>query len=133
MKILHTAALIGLAMAVTACSTTKPPAPPRPGSIPAQIEELGQMEYLQVIDLKATKHNQLMVVQAELYNASSENQQLFYRFKWIDANGFTIGSDEPWKPLGIYGLQRQTINAVAPSPQVVDFRLVVQSPENNGQ
>jgi uncharacterized protein YcfL len=123
---------VALSVVLGACSNTRP-APPRPGSIHAQVEQLGEMDYLQVIDMRAVKRNHLLTVQAELNNIDNENQQLYYRFKWLDASGFTVGSDEPWKPLGFYGLQRQTITGMAPSPQAVDFRLVVQSPENSGE
>jgi len=116
---------------LTACTNHAPP--PRPGSINSKVEQLSEMSYLQVIDLKAVKRNHLLFVQAEINNSDSDNQQLFYRFKWLDASGFAIGGDEPWKPLLIYAYQKQTLSAVAPSPQATDFRLVVQSPENSGE
>lgn len=121
-----------ISLLLIACSNTKPSAP-RAGSIHAQVEQLGEMDYLRVIDMRAVKRNQLLTVQAELNNIDNDNQQLYYRFKWLDASGFTIGSEEPWKPLGIYGLQKQTITGIAPSPLATDFRLVVQSPDNSGE
>lgn len=113
-----------------ACASHKPP--PRPGSIDAKVEQLSEMSYLQVTDLRAVKRNHLLTVQAEINNADSGNQQLYYRFKWLDANGFVVG-EETWKPVLVYAYQKQTVTAVAPSPQVADFRLVVQSPDNTGQ
>lgn len=130
---MHLLKIIPLAIAlllVSACATHKPP--PRPGSINAKVEQLSEMSYLQVTDLRAVKHNHLMTVQAEINNTDSDNQQLYYRFKWLDAAGFAVGSEEAWKPLLVYAYQKQTISAVAPSPQATDFRLVVQSPDNTG-
>ncbi len=118
------------ALLLSACASQKPP---RPGSINAKVEQLSEMSYLQVTDLRAVKRNHLLTVQAEVNNSDSDNQQLYYRFKWLDANGFVVGGEEAWKPVLIYAYQKQTISAVAPSPQVTDFRLVVQSPDNTGQ
>lgn len=117
---------------LSACASSHAP-PPRPGSINAKVEQLSEMSYLQITDLRAVKRNHLLNVQAEVTNPDSDNQQLYYRFKWMDANGFAVGSEEAWKPLLVYAHQKQTISAVAPSPQATDFRLVVQSPDNTGQ
>lgn len=114
---------------LTACTNHAPP--PQPGSINSKLEQLGEMSYLQVTDLKAVKRNHLLVVQAEINNTDDDNQQLFYRFKWFDASGFAL-ADEAWKPLVLYAYQKQTLSAVAPSPQATDFKLVVQSPDNTG-
>lgn len=100
-------------------------------SIASKIEELGKMKYLNVTGLKAVNRNGLLNIQAEITNDSEANQQLFYRFKWFDNSGFEVGVEEPWKPLTIYGKQRQNITTVAPMPQVTDFRLVLQSPNND--
>lgn len=131
---MHTFRKIPLIIALSllsACASHKPP--PRPGSINAKVEQLSEMSYLQVTDLRAVMRNHLLVVQAEINNPDSDNQQLYYRFKWFDANGFAVGGEEAWKPLLVYAYQKQTISAVAPSPQVMDFRLVVQSPDNTGE
>jgi uncharacterized protein YcfL len=130
---MHSLKNIPLAIALSllcACASHNPP--PRPGSINAKVEQLSEMSYLQVTDLRAVKRNHLLNVQAEINNPDSDNQQLYYRFKWLDANGFVVG-EETWKPVLVYAYQKQTVTAVAPSPQVTDFRLVVQSPDNTGQ
>lgn len=129
---MHPFKIIPLAIVLlllSACATHKPP---QPGSINAKVEQLSEMSYLQVIDLRAVKRNHLLTVQAEINNTDSDNQQLYYRFKWLDAAGFVVGGEEAWKPVLVYAYQKQTLTAVAPSPQVTDFRLVVQSPDNTG-
>lgn len=100
------------------------------GAIASKIEELGAMSYLRVTDLRATKRNGLLNIQAEVSNSDSANQQLYYRVKWLDGAGFSVWDDEPWKPLVVYGKQKQLISLVAPTPKAADFRLVLQSPEN---
>ena len=77
-------ALIALSL-LCACAAHKPP--PRPGSINAKVEQLSEMSYLQVTDLRAVKRNHLLTVQVEINNSDSDNQQLYYRFKWLDADG----------------------------------------------
>lgn len=96
----------------------------------SKIEEMGKMLYLTVTDLRATKRDNLLRIQAEVSNSSAGNQQLYYRFKWLDRDGFTVWDDEPWKPLLVYGNQRQTISVVSPTFKATDFRLILQSPDN---
>jgi uncharacterized protein YcfL len=116
---------------LTGCAT-EPLPPPAPNSIPAKVEQLGEMSYLVVSNITATKRNRLMAIQAEILNTDSNNQQLYYRFKWLDKNGMVIGDDEAWQPLLVYAGQTQTINALAPSMLATDFRILVSSPDNKG-
>lgn len=118
--------------------TYAPPPPPVAVAAPAptiasKIEEQGQMTYLRVSDLRATKRDNLLRIQAEITNTSNGNQQLYYRFKWLDQDGFTVWEEEPWKPLIVYGAQKQVINVVSPTFKATDFRLILQSPDNRGQ
>ncbi len=124
--------MMSAAVLLVACNSA-PKAPPRANSIPAKVEQLGEMSYLSITNLTAQKRNRLLFVQAEVTNHDIDNQQMFYRFKWLDANGFVVGDDEAWQPLAMYSYQKQTINGVAPSPQATDFRLMVSSSENTGE
>jgi uncharacterized caspase-like protein/uncharacterized protein YcfL len=108
-------------------STAPAPASEAP-SIASRIELMGPVNYLVVSDLRATKRDNLLRIQAEITNTSSDNQQLYYRFKWLDRDGFSVWDDEPWKPLLVYGNQKQLINVVSPSFKATDFRIVLQSP-----
>lgn len=99
-------------------------------SMASKLEQLGEMTYLKVTDLRVIKRNGLLNIQAEVTNISSSNERLFYRFKWLDDAGFSIWDEEPWKPVVIYGKQKHLITVVAPTPQATDFRLVLQSPNN---
>lgn len=116
-------------LTMTACAM---PAPPLPNSILAKVEQHGVMDYLVVSNIVTTKRNNLLALQVDIFNADSDNQQLFYRFKWLDRGGMLIGDDEAWQPLLVYAGQKQTINGLAPSPQATDFRLLVSSPDNSG-
>ena len=114
-------------------SAGAPVAPSNSPTIASKIEEQGRMTYLRVSDLRATKRDGLLRIQAEITNTSNDNQQLYYRFTWLDQDGFSVWEDEPWKPLIVYGAQRQLINVVSPTFKAADFRLVLQSPDNKGQ
>ena len=127
------AAPSAVASAPLAMAAPPPPPAPAPAAAPtiaSKIEEQGKMNRLKVTDLRATKRDNLLRIQAEITNISPGNQQLYYRFKWLDADGFTVWDEEPWKPLIVYGNQKQIINVVSPTFKATDFRLIVQSPDN---
>ncbi|MEF8768312.1 YcfL family protein [Candidatus Accumulibacter contiguus] len=102
-------------------------AAPASGLISSKVELTTSNDNVQVTDLRAVQSDRLLRVQAELTNFSPYNQQVYYRFKWLDKNGFTVWDDEPWKPMIVYGSQRQIINVSPPSLFATDFRLVLHS------
>lgn len=108
-----------------------PMSPAQADSMASKLEQLGEMTYLKVTDLRVIKRNGLLNIQAEVTNTSASNERLFYRFKWLDDSGFSVWDEEPWKPVVIYGKQKHLITVVAPTPQSTDFRLMLQSPNNN--
>jgi hypothetical protein len=101
------------------------------GSIASKVEELGKMDYLKVTDMRAARRDNLLRVQFTLTNTSPKNQQLYYRFRWLDADGFTVWEEEPWKPELVYGKQDKVINVVAPTFKASDFKIELQSPHNS--
>ncbi|MDR1462280.1 MAG: YcfL family protein [Azoarcus sp.] len=101
------------------------------GSVASKVEELGRMDYLKVTDLRAVRRDGLLRVQATLSNSSPGNQQLYYRFRWLDSDGFAVWEEEPWKPELIYGKQDKVLSVVAPTFKAADFKLELQSPNNS--
>jgi len=81
-----------------------------------------------ISDLRATRQDRLLRVQAELNNTSASSRQVYYRFEWIDQQGLAVWDDEPWKPLIVYGNNKQIISVSSPSFKATSFRLVVQNP-----
>jgi uncharacterized protein YcfL len=100
-------------------------------SIASHVEELGKLNNLRVTDLRAVKRDGLLRLQLTVSNSSPGNEQLYYRFRWLDADGFTVWAEEPWKPETIYGKQDKIINVVAPTFKATNFKLEVQSPNNS--
>jgi len=78
---------------------------------------------LRVETLRSQRRNDVMVVQAEILNTSGLDSRLYYRFRWLDADGMQTGGDEAWKPLHFLGRQNQLVRAVAPGPLAADFRI----------
>lgn len=108
-----------------------PAAPAMAESMASKLEQLGEMTYLKVTDMRVAQRNGLLNIQVEITNTSDSNERLFYRFKWLDSSGFSAWNEEPWKPEIIYGRQKKLITVVAPTPQATDFRLELQSPNNS--
>ncbi|MDP2827769.1 MAG: YcfL family protein [Sulfuricellaceae bacterium] len=108
-----------------------PAAPVMADSMASKLEQLGEMTYLKITDMRVVQRNGLLNIQVEVTNTSDTNERLFYRFKWLDSTGFSVWDEEPWKPVLIYGRQKHLITVVAPTPQATDFRLVLQSPNND--
>ena len=98
-----------------------------------KVEQLGQMRSLEVQSIRIVRRNDFLNVQADLLNTDRQTQQLFYRFKWLDNAGFTVGAVEGWKPVIVYGNQKMLIEAVAPVQAATDFRIELHSPDNNGR
>lgn len=106
--------------------------PAQAASVADKIEALGIPKYIKVDSIKIARRNDFLVIQAEVVNTDNANQALYYRFKWLDDAGFTVGSEEGWKPVTIYGGQKKLIETMAPVPQATDFRLEMHAPDNKG-
>lgn len=114
-------------LCAVACLMTAPVAA---DSIASKIEAQGEMTYLKVTGLRQAARSGLLAIQAEITNENAGQQMLYYRFRWLDASGFSVWDDEAWKSLLFHGKGKQLLQVVAPTPQATDFRLVLQSPEN---
>ena len=83
----------------------------------------GQDYGVKIVDMRAQKRSDILVVQTELQNTEKSDRQVYYRYRWLDASGMQVGDGEAWKPLLIYGEQSQYVRGTAPGMNVVDFRL----------
>lgn len=120
-------AFLGLAL-LAGCAT---PPPPAPGSAASKVISLGSMEHIEVGAMRVARENGFLTVKVELKNSSHKNKSMFYRFAWLGNDGFPVAAEEGWKSLTLYGTQTAYLPAIAPVPQATDFRLEVQTPENN--
>ncbi len=106
--------------------------PVEAATIADKVEMLGVMDSLKVNTIRVVRREGFLNVQAEILNISNNPQQLYYRFKWLDDAGFTVGTEEGWKPEIVYGNQKKLIQTIAPVEAATDFRLEMNSPENSG-
>jgi len=100
-------------------------------SIASKIEQMGEMRYVRVAALKSAVRDGLLKVQMELYNEDHGQQVVHWRVRWLDEDGFQVGGDEPWKQELLHGRQTRVFQTVAPSRRAADFKIELQSPENN--
>lgn len=117
------------------CSCAKPAQTTEnatPGSIASKLILRGNLKYIKITDLKAQKKNGFMMVEAEAHNIRTSDDTIYYRFKWLDSNGFTAGSEESWKTIPLRGLESQKITGIATSKTASDFKIELQSPNNTG-
>ncbi len=100
-------------------------------SLQERIEWIGQpqLSVIKVVTAKATRTNDLLRVQAEVLNEGSANQQLYYRFRWLDKEGFVVGGEEVWKPVIFYSNQKRILDTVAPTQDVEDFKIEMSTPK----
>lgn len=116
---------LSLAGLLAACGTAQH----KPGVEP-KLEQLGKMEYVRVDGIKQVFRDGLMQLQAELYNEDHTNQKVFWRVRWLDADGLQVWEDEQWKQELLYGNQRRILQITAPTRKATDFRIELQSPKN---
>ena len=114
--------VLGFLMPVQAQSDG--PVPPAVSAgIGSKLIVRGELKGLQATDLRAQRRNDVLVVQAEVVNTQPRDLRLYYRFRWVDANGMQVGDGEVWKPLVFLGLQTQFLKGTAYGPQATDFQI----------
>ena len=79
--------------------------------------------------MRCTKAGDLMKIDANLNNDSKTVKRIAYKFRWIDREGMRAADEESWKPVMMYENSNLMVNAVAPNPKAVDFRLILMSQE----
>jgi Protein of unknown function (DUF1425) len=114
--------ILSCALALAPIKAGAEPVPPAATEgIASKMIVRGDLNGLQVVDLRSQVRNEVIVVQAEVYNFFQSDARLFYRFRWIDAGGMQVGDGEVWKPLVFLGRQTQYLKGTAPGPKASDF------------
>jgi uncharacterized protein YcfL len=122
MKLTFPILIVGCALAMgPAAVHPQAVAPATSPGIAAKLIIRGNLQWLQVFDLRSQVRNDVIVAQAEIYNFSNLDTRLYYRFRWVDSAGMQVGDGETWKPLVFLGQQRQYIKGTAPGPKAADF------------
>lgn len=121
MKLIGSIAILGGCFFVQACAQTQE-AKTSP-AIAAKVALRGEAQGIQISEMRITRPNDILVVQADMLNSSSADHTVFYRFRWLDSSGNQVGDGESWKQLGILGFGQQTVKSVAPMGSATDFKL----------
>lgn len=121
MKLLNLAVValtfwVGIAYAQSPATETSP-------AVAAKLALRGDPLGVKVNEMRIIRKNDILVVQADLSNTTTDDRTVFYRFRWLDSVGNQVGDGESWKQMGLYGLQQQTIKSVAPTAAAADLRL----------
>lgn len=89
----------------------------------AKLRRTGSTFNLKIVELRAVRRNDLLTVQAGIYNESRTGAPVNYRFRWVDDAGMKVWDDEPWKPLNLFAGQTIDLTGVAPTPMATDFMI----------
>ncbi len=119
--IFRTLVVCAACLAVTAHAQNHDPA--TPPAVAAKVSLRGDAIGVRVSEMRITRPNDILVVQADFGNGESADRMVFYRFKWLDAVGNQVGDGESWKQLTVLGLGQHTVKSVAPAGAATDFRL----------
>ena len=91
-----------------------------------RMVRMGNTSDFKVSELKRADVNGLLKVQVQVENAGN-SKPVSYRFRWVDQAGMMVGGVEGWKPLPVEKGRIEIIEGVAPTPEVKDFRLELNS------
>ncbi|MEW9680541.1 YcfL family protein [Pseudomonas sp. TE50-2] len=116
-----------LALAAVALLAGCATPPPAPGSAASKVVTMGQLDDIEVGQMRVARENGYLTVNVALTNTSRSNQTLFYRFAWLGSDGFPVADEESWKALPLYGKQAKFLPAIAPTPAARDYRLEVHT------
>ncbi len=79
---------------------------------------------LSLVSVNDAQVGNLLQAQVTLKNIQVKPRSFAYQFQWIRQNGMMVTSPPPvWTPAHVEGGQTISLSAVAPKPDVVDFRI----------
>jgi len=114
---------------LSACNTN----PPAISEKQRLTTRMGDTSALEVIDMRSAVRNNLLTAQVTVKNHGNKDSKAtestkaaakLYssRFKWLNANGLVVFSDEAWKPLILDADQSADLLGIAPHPDASTFR-----------
>jgi uncharacterized protein YcfL len=97
--------------------------------IGSKVSVEGPRTTVQVVDMRCSMTGDLMKINATLNNDSRNPKRVAYKFRWIDREGMRAAEEESWKPVLLYEKSNQLVEAVAPTPKAVDYKLIMMGQE----
>ncbi len=82
---------------------------------------------LSIVDIRQRTVGNIMQVSADLHNSWKWKLDFQYKFKFYDKDGFEVNPDgRQWAPIVIAGNEVSTVQAVAPNPSAITFKIIVR-------
>ncbi|HEY9033615.1 MAG TPA: DUF1425 domain-containing protein [Pseudomonadales bacterium] len=82
---------------------------------------------LKIADVRQRRVGDLLQVSVDLQNRWVWALDFQYQFHFYDKDGFEVGGEgRPWTPLVISGSNIATVQATAPNPSAVSFKIVAR-------
>jgi uncharacterized protein YcfL len=82
---------------------------------------------VKVSNIITRKQNDLLQVSVDLHNHWDLSLDFQYKFKFYDKDGFEVSTDgRPWTPIVLTGNETASVQALAPNPSAVTFKIYVQ-------
>lgn len=123
--------LVGLSL-LSACNTS----PSAPTEKQQMTTRMGDTVAVEVVDMRSVVRNNLLTAQVTVKNWGPKPDKVTgeqkpdtnlygYRFKWLNASGMVVFSDEAWKPLTLTRDQSADLVGIAPTPDAAAFRFEI--------
>lgn len=117
---------------LSACNSTSPALTEKQ----QMTTRMGDTSAVEVVDMRSIVRNNLLTAQVTVKNwgpkpdkttgEQTPDTKLYgYRFKWLNANGMVVFSDEAWKPLTLTRDQSADLLGIAPTPDAESFRFEI--------
>lgn len=126
-KFLFIACFIGVLVILTGCVSEMVMVEKSGEKYALAGESLLKRFNIQIEDYSSREVNGMLEAQVRGRNRTDSDLQFEYRYIWLDADGFEIKTQmSTWKPLNLHGRETAFMNGISPSPDAVDFQLVVR-------
>lgn len=93
------------------------------GTAKSRVALRGADNGVKVVEMRAVRNNDILTVQADFENSNAKDRIVFYRFRWVDADGNQVGDGEVFKQVPFLGKQKKTLKGIAPKSSVTDFQI----------
>ena len=125
--------ITGILSVFTGCGTQNPPPPSEKQMMTTRM---GDTSAVEVIDMRSVIRNNVLTAQVTVKNwgpppdrktgePQPDTKLYGYRFKWLNAGGMVVFTDEAWKPLTLTRDQTADLVGIAPTPDATAFRFEI--------
>jgi len=125
--------ITGILSVFTGCATQSSASPTEKQLMTTRM---GDTSTVEVIDMRSVIRNNLLTAQVTVKNwgpppdkktgePQPDTKLYGYRFKWLNAGGMVVFTDEAWKPLTLTRDQTADLVGIAPTPDASAFRFEI--------